>query len=134
MYEFQLPSGRNIRLSALHIWPTYEGVLAGGLAERHVKRRIDEAADALKPVWGERPTYVLPPQIEILEPNRYGSRFRLPPYRYHAWLRSSPLDPEAVLSELVLVFFEKETSAPYELVAEKARDIPWQQIAHDFMF
>jgi len=131
--EFRLASGRRVRLDSLYITRTYAGLLEGVPDDQYNLRQIERAARALIPVWGERATYVIPPQIRAV--TEVGRTYnRLPELIYCAWLTSEPIKPQWCASELVTVWFgPPEADIPVlQLVVGAVGGVPWEQVAKDF--
>jgi hypothetical protein len=87
----------------------------------------------MTPIWGDRPTYVVPPAIRLI--TEVGRTYlRLPELIYHLWLTSEPIGADWCASELVVLYFgPPQYNIPIgDIVGQALRDIPWEQVARDF--
>lgn len=137
----RLADGRSIRLSRLHQYATYAGLLAGIPDEAMNRRRIQEAIDytreTLRFVGHPR---LIPPRVTVKEfPARGGSEARtghfLPAVTCIGEFVSSPpaRDPGMLLSSASLVWHQDDFALPIaENVLEEIRGLEWDAMAEDW--
>ena len=134
--EFASPSGRRVRVNALHVARTYASLLEGTPDDAYNAALILRAETALNGLWGSRATYVIPPVITLSTevPGRVYNR--LPELRYHAWLTSDALKSGWCASELVLIWFgspkEFREKPLIEIADSAASGLEWERWAKDF--
>lgn len=110
-------SSHLLRLDASYSYRTYGGCLEGAPSRAHLIKLAQTQAIEL---WGERPTFVIPPKEGKL----------LPSWTHLAWASGPPLgqDTEADGSQLVVIWWgEIQPDSDRVLSA-----IDWEQYAKNF--
>ena len=133
--HLELSSGRIVGVHELHLARTYACLLGGTPDSKYNELIIERARCRMMPVWGERPTYVVPPMVRII--TEAGRTYpRLPEVQYHVWLESEPLSEHWCGSQLVVICFgPPQHQAPVaEILGPLLRDVPWEQVAQNFDF
>lgn len=133
--------GRTIRLSSLHQYATYAGLLAGLPDEAMNRRRIQEAIDyargTLRFIGHPR---LIPPQVTVRErPARGNAEARighfLPAITCIGEFVSSPpaRDPGMLVSSVTLVWHQDNFALPIaDNALEEIRRLEWDAMAEDW--
>ena len=106
----QLDSGREIRLAALHMTPSYGKPIDEGWLRRRAQHLYDDAP------------------IHIRHPDRLVPTNRIPPVVCIGLLLSAPLNPDvsdATQSQLVLIWWQEDV--PVHL----PHDLRWEHLAQE---
>lgn len=139
----RLDGGRSIRLSRLHQYATYAGLLAGLPDEEMNRRRIQDASDfareTLRFIGFPR---LIPPRVTVKEfPARGASEARtghfLPGITCIGEFVSSPpaRDPGMLLSSVTLVWHQDDFAPPIaDDVLEEIRRLEWDAMAEDWIW
>lgn len=137
--EFQLSSGRVIRLTAIDQWETYSGLLEGlptkETNERHIRYTMDQARKRrhfepylIRPI--ERP-------IELGRKYPFGEPASIPEitcigsFNCFDTARDKSMDG----STLPIVWFQPDFAFPIdEAIQEQIRSLDWEEHASDFQY
>jgi hypothetical protein len=125
-------TGHTLRLNALHIIPTYSGLLEGLPDEALNAKELDHCRDQIQRLYGPgRPVQVLPPAVLMKR-----GRPHLPPVTCWAWLSSAqPVrDAHRNGSHLFLIWFTglDPSQSLRNLIVAAAQGLVWTLVAEDF--
>lgn len=129
--RLDLDCGRSVAVDALYYQETYLSLLEGVPNQEINARILERVRSEMVPLWGERPVYVVPPAISLLNHEHPV----LPAVRFTAWLTCyQPIKEINAGSELVVVWFREECSdEPLEdIVYDAIRSLSWEELARDF--
>ena len=128
---FTLDCGRKVAVDAFYCQRTYLSLLEGRPNREMNERIIECSKSEMRPLWGERQVYVIPPvldQSDLTHP-------ALPPIRFTAWLTCyEPIQSENAGSELVAIWFRPECDGQSlaQIIQDGIHDIQWEKLARDF--
>lgn len=125
----KLFSGIDVRIDSVHCSTFLSGIIEGRPSWIYTAV-VREAALQAKKMWGERPTYLIPPP-----PLKNDATLRdFPTWVVWVWLKSSPMSPDDDGSELVVIFFcDTLKSMPIpQFVESKIRDLDWLKLASGY--
>jgi hypothetical protein len=135
-----LTSGRDITLTRLEVFSTYEGLLEGYPVARMNDSLLGRLSTRRQSEYWTPPVHLVSPPRRPLEPSLeyepFGPAELLPPIHCRAHFTSHPVDAglEAVLhrSYLDVVWFQDELVTPVsEFVTAAVSGLAWQELAED---
>lgn len=137
--EFQLGSGRMIRLVAIDQWGTYTGLLEGiptkEMNERHIRRTMDTARER----WHFDPYLIQPIEtpIELDRDYTFGTPASIPAvtcvgqFDCFDTARDNSMDG----STLPIVWFQDDFAFPVDdVIQQHIQSLDWEQHASDFQY
>lgn len=126
--KFILSCQVEVRLTAFHCADTYASLLEGVPDQNYNNELIQKSQTRMVPMWGVRPTYLIPPSIKMVSLGKVNpiQAPYLPPVVNHAWLTQCD---DAV--ELVVIWFghfntEKSLTA---YLSGIFNEVPWARVA-----
>jgi uncharacterized protein (TIGR02996 family) len=128
---FELDCGRTVAVGTFFCERTYIGLLEGRPHRQLNEELLEQARTRMRPLWGERKTYLVPPVIDQSDPEHP----QLPPVCLTAWLTCfQPIKEPNAGSHLVVVWFRGAFAGePMEqVIAEGIRALRWEELAEDF--
>jgi hypothetical protein len=141
LLNLRLASGRHCSVVAIHLSETYAGLLVGWPSEETNAGVIETAKAFAAEIFGEWPTFVVPPRVEVrlmpdsrLMPLPESARTAhvLPPITCIARLHSAERSGDYLESDLVLVWLADELAGDLQAWVEAGvHDVPWERYAED---
>ena len=129
--KFQLPSGREVRITDFLLRRSYAGVvhLSESMLSIANKKIINEASYP-EALWGENRREIYP-RMTSLDINEV-----LPEWKVSVWLNSKPTEPDFIGSELILTFFTEidPQDSIVDIIAPFLEDVDWEAEAKNYDF
>ena len=137
-----LASARDVDLTGLEIFSTYDGMLEGYPCALINDRLLKRLASRPESAYWSSPVHVIAPSRDVREPDPdgiplpFGPREVLPAVYCRAHFRSHPVDDDIDSvdhrSYLTVVWFQPDLrGAPADFVTDAVFDLPWHELAED---
>lgn len=137
-----LASGRDVDLTSLEIFSTYDGMMQGYPCALTNDRLLKRLASRPESAYWTQPVHVIAPSRDVREPDPdgiplpFGPMEVLPAVYCRARFRSHPvdddIDPVLHRSYLTVVWFQASLrGAPTDFVTDAVIDLPWHELAED---
>lgn len=134
-----LTSGRSLDLSELRFSSTYGGMLEGYPCKPVNDMKIKGLVRTAEQARPSAPVHLVPPPREY--PDQYAGGFGpvevLPPVAcvgaFHSTALDRTHDPVLYRSTLTIIWFQPTPRVPSGCDAEEGlREVPWEELAHDY--
>ncbi len=138
-HEFELESGRLIRIISLDQWQTYCGLYVGLPTHKWNERLITWALEHAKERWHYEPLLIRPEEKEVVVfPNhRRGTAFFIPEVTCVAEFGCTTVARDESMdgSALPLVWFQPKFAFPIDdEILLRIQSLDWEKHASDFLY
>lgn len=137
--EFELDSGRSIRLVAIDQWATYSGLLEGVPTREMNARIINRAMEGARKRWHFEPYLIQPTEtpIDIERDDPFGTPASIPMITCTAKFDCFETANDAGMdgSTLPIVWFQSEFAFPIaETILAHIRSLDWVRYSSDYEY